>query len=146
MAAPYDFTVRRALDIVAAAAADRTGAAFDMQDHDAVLVLVLFDTIAAGATPKLKLQQAVDSAFTTPLDLAGTSWTVADDDDDKVFAYALIRPTKQYVRVYVDKDGTNNTVEGAIYVGIPKLAPADNTATASLKGLKEFVSPAEGTA
>lgn len=126
----------------ASAATDRNGAILDMAGFGGVLTMVHFAAIAAGAVTSIKVQQGAESDGSDMADLAGTGMTIADTDDNKVFRLD-VRPRERYVRVVVDKDGTNATAESATYtqydpVGISApIADADS----ETHGL-----PAEGTA
>lgn len=135
-----DVKITSALDY-ASAAADRNGATLDMEGWDGVLMIVKFAAIAAGAVTSIKAQQGAQSNMSDAADLAGTGQTVADTDDDKVFAIDLYRPQERYVRLVIDKDGTNAVAESAIYVQYRgRKLPLSNANT------EVHVSPAEGTA
>jgi len=137
--------IRTALDY-ASGTADREGEIMDMQHAEAVLMIVKFATIAGGATTSVKAQSGTDATMTDAADLEDTGITVAADDDDQIFVIDLYRPTERYVRVYVDKDGSNAAAESAIYIkyGVRK-APVDND-VANEVTYELHVSPDEGTA
>lgn len=145
MSLSQDVKITTALDY-ASAATDRNGATLDMQGFEGVLMIVKFATIAASAVTAIKAQQGAESDLSDAADLAGTGQTVADDDDNQVFVIDLKNPTERYVRLVVDKDGTNATAESAVYIqyGAKKLPISNNVANAVTTEL--HVSPAEGTA
>lgn len=145
MNASNELVIRTALDY-ASGTADRNGAVFDMSGLEGVLMVVKFATIASGATTSIKAQQGQQSDLSDAADLAGTKISVADDDDDQIFIIDLYRPQERYVRVVVDKDGSNAAAESAIYIGYgardkPVALTLANEVTYEL-----HVSPAEGTA
>lgn len=142
--ATFDLLVRDGLDY-ASAATDRTGAAFDMSGVEGVLGIVKFAAIASSADTDIYWQQADDSSFSVNAEsLEGTSIDVADDDDNQVFASLLVRPTRRYVRMYINKDASNATAEVLVYVGVGvRKAPCDNTEADVT--YEEHISPAAGT-
>lgn len=137
--------ITSALDY-ASGSADRNGAVLDMSGYEGVLMIVKFATIASGATAKIKAQQGAQSDLSDAADLAGTGISVADDDDNQIFIIDLHKPQERYVRVVVDKDGSNATAESAIYIqyGGSKFPINNNVADAVTYEL--HVSPDEGTA
>lgn len=136
----YDIAPRSGLDYTSAAI-DRNGAAFDMANFDAVLGIVKFAAVHDSNVGAIFWQQADDSSFTVNVEaLAGTS-TVTGNDDNKTIAKLLVRPTRRYVRIVVDKDGTNASAEVLIYVGFSKVGPVVNSGVSGLT-YTEHVSPA----
>lgn len=139
----YDIAPRNGLDY-ASAGTDRNGAAFDMVNFDAVLGVCKFAAVHDSNVGRVFWQQADDSSFTVNAeDLAGTS-TVTGNDDNKIIAKLLVRPTRRYVRMVVDKDGTNATGEVVLYLGFSKVGPVTNSGVSGLT-YTEHVSPASGT-
>ena len=128
----------------ASGTADRNGATLDMQGFDGVLVVVHHAAIAAGATYKIKAQQGAASNLSDAADLAGTSQTIADDEDDSVSYIDIFQPRERYVRLVVDNDTSNATAQTAVYIqykaGTEPTTHADDVAG------EVFVGPAEGTA
>lgn len=124
--------------------ADRNGATLDMKGWDGVLVIAQFGTIAAGAVTSIKMQQGAAADLSDAADLAGTSVTIADDDDSKIKYIDLFQPRERYVRVVVDKDATNACAETVTYIQYRgKLLPS--THGTGVAG-EAHVAPAEGTA
>jgi hypothetical protein len=140
-----DIQIRKAL-AYATGTADRNGATLDMSPYDWVVAVVIFAAIAATGVNSIKMQQGAASDLSDAADLLGTGITVAADDDDQVFAIALIKPRERYVRVVIDKDAANACAESAIYIcGHGKTPPTLANITDELTH-EVHVSPAEGTA
>lgn len=83
---------------------------------DRVLMVVTFGPIAGSAATSIKAQCAAVLAFTTPLDIVGSSQTVADNKDDLTFMIDVINPLHPYVRVYVSRATQVSTVASAYYL------------------------------
>jgi hypothetical protein len=140
-----DLQIRKAL-AYASGTADRTGAIIDMANYEWIMAIVTLATIATGGTNSIKWQQDDAVAGGTMADLLGTAMTVADNDDDQVFATLLIKPRKRYVRIYIDKDTSNACAESVVYVlGGKRTLPALAAITDELT-VERHESPAEGTA
>lgn len=128
----------------AAGSSDVEGAIVDMQQYQArgILMIATFGAIVSGAATSIKAQQGAASDMSDGADLAGTSQTVADDKDGKVFAIDLRRPKERYVRL-IAKRATQNSTVSATYV----LYDLRRKGTPSVTGgLERFESPDEGTA
>jgi hypothetical protein len=130
----------------ASGTADRNGATLDMKGFEGVLMVVNFATIAASGVNSIKAQQGAASNLSDVADLAGTKQDVAVDDDDQIFVIDVFRPLERYVRVVVDKDGTNAAAESAIYIQYGARSEPTVFAVDDLVNLEQFESPAEGTA
>ena len=140
--------VSTALDFLAASAAvDRDGAGLDMAGFDGVLMVVKMADIAAGAVTAIKAQQSDDNGVGDGWsDVEGTGIAIAADDDNQVFIIDLVKPTKRWVRVVVDKDAANATNECALYLQYgPRDLPVAQT-VANEVTYERHVSPAEGVA
>jgi hypothetical protein len=137
--------IRTALDH-AEGNADRNGATFDMQGFEGVMMVVKFGDIATGAETNIHAESGTDSTPSDAADLTGTSITVEDDDDNQIFIIDLYRPRERYVRVVVDKDGSNNTEEMAFYIGYSSRKGPTVMTLADEVTYELHVSPAEGTA
>jgi len=90
-----------------AATTDIEGAVLDMAGFESVLMMVVFGEITGSAVTSIKAQQGDESDLSDATDLEGTGQTIADDDDNETFYIDLVKPTKRYVRLYVDR-GTQN--------------------------------------
>jgi hypothetical protein len=138
-----DVKITSALDY-ASGTADRSGATLDMKGYDGVLMVVKLATVAAGAVTSIKAQQGAASNLSDAADLAGTAQSIADDDDNEVYYIDLYQPRERYVRLVVDKDGSNACAESAVYIQYKgRTAPTTHAAGVTGEG---HVAPAEGTA
>lgn len=98
----------------AAAATDITGLTIDLQDFPGgVLFMALFGAIVAGAATSLRLQHGDLADNSDMADIAGSSQTVLDTDDDKAFYLELAKPLKRYARLIVKRATQNATVAAA---------------------------------
>jgi hypothetical protein len=140
----------------ASGTADRKGKVIDMKGFDSVCVVVQFATIAASAVTDIYLQEA-DAAsdadtLTSGADLAGTSQTVAADDDDECKYIDVVKPLKRFLQLNVNKDATNACAESAVaYLYNADEVPvthAEGTGTSGGVDIVEgeaFLSPIAGT-
>jgi hypothetical protein len=128
----------------ASGTADRNGATLDMKGFDGVLMVVQLATVAAGAVTSIKAQQGAASNLSDAADLAGTGVAIAADDDDEVKYIDLWQPRERYVRVVVDKDGSNACAESAVYIQY-RARELPTTHAATVTG-EAHLAPAEGTA
>lgn len=102
----------------ASANADRSSNVIDTKGFNAVCIVVHFGTIATGSVADIYVQHA-DAAsdgttLTSGANVADTSITVADDDDNEVKYIDIIKPTKRFIQLVVNKDATNATAESAV--------------------------------
>ena len=118
-----------------------TGSTIDTLGFNGVLFLVQFGTITAGAVTSFKVEHSDNSDMSSNADIVGTSQTVADTDDNKVFFCDLRKPVKRYVRLLVSR-GTQNAAVSA--VALP-YDPSDAPFTQTASG-ESHVSPISGTA
>jgi hypothetical protein len=130
---------------VAAGTTDITPASgIDMQGFEECTFLVVFGAITASAVTSIKVQQSADDS--SYADLEGTSVTVADTDDDKVFHVTIKNPTDRYLKCIIDR-GTANAVLNSIVAVQTGAHKAPTTHDSSTHGGGEtHVGPAEGTA
>jgi len=128
----------------AAGTTDIEGVVLDMANADGVLMIVMMGAITATAVTSIKAQQGDESDLSDAADLEGSGQTIADDDDNKVFVIDLAKPTKRYVRVYVDRGTANAVVAGALYqqYGLRKQPPTHGSNVSA----EVHASPDEGTA
>jgi outer membrane protein assembly factor BamB len=126
--------------------ADVNCAIVDMEGYEGIVAIVHLAAIAGSGTNSIKWQQDTDSAMGTAADLLATGITVADNDDNQIFATELNRPTERYVRLVLDKDTSHNLAAAVHYILYgPKELPVTNNVT-DLVTSEIHVSPAEGTA
>ena len=126
----------------AAGTTDITGATCDCQRAGGVQIEVVMGAIVSGAVTTIKAQGSDDDS--TWVDLEGTSQTIGDTDDEKVFYIDLVRPRHRYNRVYVDRATQNATVAAALYHKYA-LAKQPTTQGTNVSGETHY-SPASGTA
>jgi hypothetical protein len=129
----------------ASGTADRTGAVVDMSGFQEIEMILVAHAVATGATYSIKAQGAVDAAFSTPVDIAGTAQVIADDQDGDIYVCTITRPPYRYVRLYVDKDTSNACAETVVYVQHGPDAKPVTTASGTVN-VEEFFNPAAGTA
>lgn len=137
--------VIRVLNAVATGVTAQYSTALDMSPFDEAIFYVMFGTIADG-TPTVKLQESVDAAFTSPLDIEGSSISVTPTThNNKVAVLNIARPLKRYVRVAIVRSGTTGQViDGVLAVQYSGTGPV--THDTSVLGAKMFGNPKEGTA
>lgn len=118
----------------------------DTRGYEGVMLKVAFGTITSGAVTSIKAQQSSDDGATDGYsDLEGTSQTVADTDDGKVFIIDIHRPTKRYIDLVISR-GTQNAVVDYMEVVLYNPFQIPVTADATVGGIERHVSPNEGTA
>ena len=143
----------KALSVISAANASAAGtatitsAAIDTAGYEGVLIAIKFGAIVSGAVVTVKAQQSSDNAVADAYaDLLGTSQTVADTDDNKVFLIDIYKPAERYLKAIVSTATQNSTVECivAYRYGAKKLPAVDDSTTVG--GSETHISPIEGTA
>lgn len=130
---------------VAAGAADVNSDIVDTAGYDGIRFIVGFGAIVSGAATSIRVQQDADSAGATMADLAGTSITVSDTNDNKMAISDIIRPQKRYLRVTTKRATQNSTVDFAL----AELYRARNmpvTQDATVISAEIALTPLEGTA
>lgn len=130
---------------VAAGTTVINGDEVDTRGFEGVMFRVAFGTITAGAATSIKLQHN-DVTGTGQADIAGSSQTVLDTDDNKIFQSDVYRPTKRFMRMVVSRATQNAVVdfeEVLLYRSFPAVPVA---ADATVGGTERFNSPASGTA
>ena len=130
----------------AAGATDINGSTLDMAGFDAVTMLAQFGAIVSGAATSIKAQHGDASDASDMADVEGTSQTVADTDDEKLFVINIIRPQKRYVRLVVKRATQNATVIGTYIQYAAKELPVPSQGSVVGGTPESFVFPASGTA
>lgn len=139
--------VIRVKNAVAAGQTNQTSSVIDTQGYEGVKVYTAFGAITAGAATSVKIQQSSDDgAVDTYADLAGTSVTVADDDDNQVVVHDIYRPRERYLKAVVLRATQDSVLDGivAVLYGPREMPTSDDSATVVAR--ETHVSPAEGTA
>lgn len=126
----------------AAGATAINGGSVDMANFEQVTFVIPVGTIVSGAVTSIKAQGSNDNSSFT--DLAGTSQTIADTDDDKTYYINVVKPTYRYVRAVVSRATQNATIGGIIGIqSNPRTLPVSHGTNVSGE---TWVSPAAGTA
>lgn len=131
---------------VAAGAAGTTainGSVIDFASAEGALIVVQVGAITAGGVQSIKFQHGDAANLSDAADVAGTSQTIADDDDGEVFYIDIRRPVKRYGRLVISR-ATQASAFSAVAIlyglrGCPVTQPAGVTG-------EKHVSPAAGTA
>lgn len=138
--------VIRVSDAVAAGQTTIDSAVVDTAGAESVEFLVGWGAIVGGGVQSIKAQQGQVANLSDAADLAGTSQTVADTDDNKVSRMEIIRPQERYLRCRVLRGTANSSIDFILaIVRYPRVKPIVQDAT--VQGTPEVhVSPDEGTA
>lgn len=139
--------VIRVLNAVAAGQTTQTSSAIDTAGYDGVKIYSMFGAITAGAVTSVKIQQSSDDGSADAYaDLAGSSISVADDDDNQVVVHDIYRPRDRYLKAVISRATQNAVIDGivAVLYCADKMPTTDDTTTVVAR--ETHVSPAEGTA
>jgi len=93
-----------------------SGSVIDFSGAEGALIIVRFGTITSTAVTSIKFQHGDASDLSDAADVASTSQTVADTDDEKIFYIDISKPTKRYGRLYVSRGTANAVVSSAVAV------------------------------
>lgn len=118
----------------------------DTRGYHGVRFKIGFGAITSGAVTSVKAQQSSDDAATDAYsDIAGSSVTVADTDDNKEVIIEIYNPQKRYACAFIDR-GTQNAVVDYMLVELfnPDVAPVSQGSMVLTPVLLN--APAEGTA
>jgi len=130
---------------VAAGTSNVASDIIDMAGFDAVQFMVGFGAITSGAATSINVQQGAVSTLSDAADLAGTSITVADTDDNKVAVTEIIRPAERYLRLEILRATQNSAVDFALALlyGARNVPVTHDSATVITPEVHN--TPAEGT-
>lgn len=103
--------------------ASADGAAVDTMGYQSLQAVILagdVDLASGNETYSFKLQEATDSAFTTPVDIDGATTTVTADNDVKVIRLDGLGTGSRlrYVRVVATLAGTTPSWPGAAVLNL----------------------------
>ena len=126
----------------AAGTSDINATTLDMSGAEGVLIVVTMGAIVGSAATSIKVQSGAASNMSDAADLIGTSQTIADDDDEKVFYIDVNKPVERYVRLVVDRATQNATVSSATYIQYGSRKVAISSHGSNVSG-EAHVSPAE---
>ena len=134
-----------------------TSKVIDTAGFTGCCIVVSTGAITASAVTSIKVQEA-DAAsdadtLTAGADLAGTSQTIADDDDGQLFVVDITRPHKRYLQLATTK-ATEASLTGAVaylYDSDSSLPVTQATGSGVGEGVaatnvEQFTSPVAGTA
>jgi len=93
-----------------------SGTAVDMTGFESCRILIPLGPIVGGALTSIKIQVADDSGFSVNVeDVATSSQTIADTDDDKLYYADVVRPARRWLRASVSRGTQAATVGSVIY-------------------------------
>lgn len=116
----------------------------DTANAEGVLFVVTFGAITSGAVTSIKVQHGDAANLSDAADVVGTSQTIADTDDDKVFYVDVRKPLKRYVRLVVSR-ATQNAVVASANAHVYGLRSQPVTHGTNVSG-EAHAYPAAGTA
>lgn len=130
---------------VTAGTSDVNSDIIDTAGFEGIRIITGFGAIVSGAATSVKAQQNTANSGTGMADLAGTSITVGDTDDNKVTIVEIYRPQERYIRQVTKRASQNATIDFMIveYYGAKKQPITEGTNVISAE---VSTSPAEGTA
>lgn len=101
-----------------AGAAIHYGAAWDSKGFREALAIILIGVITANGTYAVKMQEATDSAFTTPVDIISATMAIVDGDDGKLFVGRIkLENRLRYLRIAAT-DAVAAVLSGGCIVGL----------------------------
>lgn len=124
----------RSLAAQAITAATVTGAAVDRKGYEEALAFIEIGALG-GTSPQgvFKVQESVDAAFTTPIDVSGATKTITDAIDDNKFLVGRINLVnrQRYIRWHFVGTGGSPTGSFAagFILGKPTRPPATQAET-----------------
>lgn len=105
---------------------------------------VSFGAITSGAVTSWQLQHSDTDVDGDYVNIAGSLTTIVDTDDNTISTFEYLRPTKKYVRIYINRATQNSVIDlGWIEVFLPNVAPVTPDATVSHQGVGTY--PTTGT-
>lgn len=108
--------VERCMNAQAAGVTTLNGSAVANEGARSVTYQVALGAVVDGTASSVKLQQGELADSSDMADVSGATYTIVNDDDNKVVTLELIKPTKAYSRVVVVRATQNVTVDGAIAI------------------------------
>jgi hypothetical protein len=128
----------------AAGTTDIESTIVDTAGYGGVQFVIQLGAITSGAVTSAYVQQNTANSTSGMATLAGTTATIADDDDGQYVVIDVARPAERYVRLVVDRGTQNAVVASAEYIQYEPIASPVTQPTGTSGEL--HVSPAEGTA
>lgn len=136
----------RVSNAVAAGTSAVNGAVIDMEGFEGCVFVVTFGAIVSGAVTSIKAQQGAASDLSDAADLANTSVSVADDDDNQIFYLDIYRPTERYIRPVVSRATQNATIDSIMAIQYGPRVKLTTHDAMTVGGGEVHAGPAEGTA
>lgn len=121
------------------------GSVVDIGQGLGALFIVTMGAITAGAVTSIKLQHGDTPTLSDAADLLGTSVTIADTADDKIFYLELSRPIKRYARLVISR-GTQNAVVASANALVYQAKLQPTTQPSTVAGGEVHVGEQAGTA
>ena len=87
-----------------------TSEAIDTFGFDGIRIVMGFGAIVSGAATSFKLQECATSGGSYA-DIAGSSVTVADTDDNKIAIAEIYQPRARFIKVVISRATQNATVD-----------------------------------
>jgi hypothetical protein len=139
--------VRHSAAVAAGSTTITPSAGVDTKGYDSCMFVVAFGAITAGAATSIKVAQSSDDGVADAYsELAGSSVTVPDDGDGKLFYVEVCQSRKRYLKLIVLRATQNVVLDGITAIlSDPHDIPTTHE-TATVGGGKTLATPAEGTA
>lgn len=129
-------------------AAGQSNVASDIVDtagYDGIRFILAMGAITSGAATSANVQQNTANSASGMADLAGSSVTIADTNDNKLIVIEVIKPQERYLRLETLRATQDSAIDGLIVeLFNPRTMPVTQDSTVAT--LEVHASPAEGTA
>lgn len=123
-----------------------TSEGIDTLGYNAARIFVKLGAITSGGVQSVKVQQSDDDAVADAYsDIAGTSQSWLDTEDDTIRMVDIYKPGKRWLTVVVARATQNSAIDG-IMVELYNPAQSVVSQHATVSGCEFFNQPAEGTA
>lgn len=130
---------------VAGGTSDVTSEYLDTAGYGGVRFILGLGAITSGAATSVKLQQC-DTSGGSYADLEGTSQTIADTNDNKMFIIEVTHPRERYLKVKTLRATQNSAIDFLIAELFNHSGVEPITQHSTVAGSEIFDAPAEGTA
>lgn len=121
-----------------------TGATIDFAGYEGALIIAQVGPVVSGAATSAKLMDGTTTSPTT--DIAGSSITIADTDDNTLLAWDWRRPVNRYGTIKILRATQNATVTAVAILYGARNRPTVQSTTDLVHVPTVLVSPAQGTA
>ena len=106
----------RVSNAVAAGTGTVNGTGVDTKGFGSTTFIAAFGTLTSGTVVTLKAQQSPTTTTGDYGDIAGSSQTVAADDDNQICAVEIVGATERYLRPVITRTTANAVVDGIIAI------------------------------